>query len=165
MASSFPEKLGNAEDLSSIFEVVKEAVWHALRQGRAGLSLGLADLGGGRDYFIGAFYPVGSNIIVMNKHPLKAIYDTPLFKPYSFHVLLHEYLHALGNLDEGYTRELTRRVTSEVMGEEHLATQMSADIAKFMPKLHYPGAGWYPEGGFRIELVPGFDRSSVNYIA
>ncbi len=165
MAVSFPERLENADGLADIFEIVKEAVWQTMRQGRAGLTLGLADFGGRQDYVIGAFYPVGSNIIVMNKSPLTAIYDTPLFKPYSFHILLHEYLHALGNLDERYTRELTRMVTAEVMGDAHVATQMSADMARFLPRLYYPEVGWQPEGGFNIELVPGFDRSSINYIA
>ena len=38
--------------------------------------LGLANLGGGLDGFVGAFYPVATNIIVVNSLPLANIRQT-----------------------------------------------------------------------------------------
>ncbi|MFQ6061542.1 MAG: hypothetical protein ACE5KV_09700 [Thermoplasmata archaeon] len=63
---------------------------------RAGLMLGIADLGNHPRGFLGAFYPVATNIIVLNRVPLNWIKETnpELYKPYVFHVLLHEYVHA-----------------------------------------------------------------------
>ncbi len=164
---SFPLRLEESVTIADVFEVVKEAVWRSLRRGRAGLNLGLAELGGQDNFLIGAFYPVGSNIIVMNKTPLRKIWETDyaLFKPYSFHILLHEYIHALGYLDEATTRQLTQRITSEMMGESHTATLMANDLSMFLPNLTYAQFGWQPEGELMIELVPGFDRSSTGYIA
>lgn len=164
---SFPNRLEEAVSIADVFEVVKDAVWKSLRQGRAGLNLGLAELGGRENFLIGAFYPVGSNIIVMNKLPLRRIWETDyaLFKPYSFHILLHEYLHAIGHLDEATARWLTQKITSQIMGAEHMATQMANDLSKFLPNLTHAEIGWQPEGELFVEMVPGFDRSSTGYIA
>lgn len=167
MIKSFEERLDQTEGLPDIFEVVKDAVRKTHKVGRAGLTLGLAELGAKENYLIGAFYPFGSNIIIMNKTPLRKILESnpELFKPYSFHVLLHEYLHALGNLDEGYVREKTYRISGEVFGSKHLATQMAKDLNKFIPNLTYPSPDWRPSNQLQIELIQDFDKSSVNYIA
>ena len=72
---------------------------------RAGLMLGLAEMGGDNKSFVGGLYPVTSNIIVMNKSVLKRIMaiQPDMYKSYAFHVLLHEYIHAIGILDEEET--------------------------------------------------------------
>ncbi|MFQ5814959.1 MAG: hypothetical protein ACE5G7_00490 [Candidatus Hydrothermarchaeaceae archaeon] len=167
MPKRFSMRLEEADGIADVFEVVKDAVWKSLRKSRAGLNLGLAELGGQENFFIGAFYPVGSNIIVMNRTPLRRITETDyaLSKPYSFHILLHEYLHALGYLDEDTARGLTHRISEETMGASHAATLMAKDLSRFFPNLAYPGVRWQPDGELMIELVPGFDRSSTNYIA
>ncbi|MFQ5976122.1 MAG: hypothetical protein ACE5J5_07405 [Candidatus Hydrothermarchaeales archaeon] len=166
MVIPIPERLEQTENLADIFEIVKEAVRKKLHTGRAGLNLGLAELGGHKNYLIGAFYPVGSNIIIMNKTPLRKITESnhALFKPYSFHILLHEYLHSLGNLDEHYTRGLTYKITRDIFGPEHLATLISEDMSRFLPYLVYPASDWTPKEGLKVEMVPNFDRSSINYI-
>ena len=94
MKPDFPTLLENAKSLADIFEVVKTAVLDSLGKSRGGLMLGLADLGNHPQGWLGAFYPIGSNVIVMNKIPLKRIKETcpSLYKPYTFHVLLHEYM-------------------------------------------------------------------------
>ncbi len=81
-----------AETLSDIFEVVKTTVEKTTGKSRGGIMLGLANLGNQPNGFFGAFYPVGSNIIVMNNVPLQRIKesDPSLWKPYVFHVQLHE---------------------------------------------------------------------------
>ena len=70
---------------------------------RAGLMLGLAEMGGDNKSFVGGLYPVTSNIIVMNKSVLKKIMaiQPDMYKSYAFHVLLHEYIHADRNTRRG----------------------------------------------------------------
>jgi len=162
----FPKRLDAAKDLADIFELVKEAVIVSLHKSRGGLMLGLADLGNHPQGLIGAFFPVGTNIIVMNKIPLARIKETKpeIYKPYIFHVLLHEYLHTLGWLDESTVRQLVYDVSKEIFGETHIATRIARDTAPFFKNLVYPSMTWQPEN-LKLELVEGFDRGSVNYIA
>ena len=165
---SYAMKLDEAKTLSDIFEIVKEVVRKVMKTGRAGLTLGLAEMGGGEDYWIGAFYPVGSTTIIMNRTPLRRISETNprLFNAYAFHVLLHEYIHSLGYVDEKKTRNLVYWITREIFGENHLVTQMAADISKFFPNLTYPAKGYFPRNleNLEVEMVEDFDRSSINYI-
>ena len=161
----FNSRLENSKSLPDIFEVVKAAVWECQRKSRGGLMLGLANLGNHPQGFFGAFYPVGSNVIVMNKIPLERIKETrlELYKPYAFHVLLHEYLHTLGYLDESGVRKMAHEITREVFGEEHLATKIAANTAPFFGNLVYPDATWQPDE-MKMELVNGFDRGCASYI-
>jgi hypothetical protein len=161
---SFDKRLDSADDLADIFEIVKFAVRKTTGRERSGLMLGLANLGGGPQGFIGAFYPVATNIIVMNSLPLKRIKETDpvLYKPYVFHILLHEYLHTLGIIDESATRQKAYDISLKLFGKEHPVTQFAADLARFVPKLVYPVYGWQPSEDYQLELVEGFDRSSTS---
>jgi len=98
---------------------------------------------GGPEGPIGAFYPIATNIIVMNTLPLKRIKETdPMFyKPYVFHILLQEYLHTLGIIDEAATRKKAYGISTEIFGKEHVVTQLAADLSRFIPKLVYPVCG------------------------
>ncbi len=164
--SNFDTRLENAKTLADIFEVVKASVWESRKASRGGLMLGLANLGNHPQGFFGAFYPVGTNVIVLNKIPLERIKETrpELYKPYIFHVLLHEYLHTLGYLSESGVRLMVLEITREVFGEGHLATRIAADTTQFFKNLVYPHAAWQPDD-MRLELVEGFDRGSASYIA
>jgi len=161
----FGRRLEDARTLADIFEVVKSAVEQSIRRSRAGLMLGLANLGNSPGGWFGAFFPVGTNIIVMNSLPMQRIRETnpSLFKPYVFHVLLHEYLHSLGFLDEQQVRDMALEITRDLFGGEHPATKIARDPMSFFPNLVYPNVNWQPEN-VKIELVDGFDRSSVAYI-
>jgi len=162
----------NTSDLSELnqniietFEEVKKVVAKNEHRSRAGLMLGLQEIGASLDGFIGAYYPVASNIIIVNKTPLRRILETDkaLLKPYIFHVLLHEYIHALGFLDEETTGQKTYEISKQQFGEHHIITQLSTDIRKFFPSLVYPIHGWVPQKNApSIELVKGFDFSSTN---
>ncbi len=166
MVKNFDERLEETESLADIFELVKHGVWKTHQTGRAGLTLGLAELGGSEAGLVGAFYPLGSNIIVMNKTPLRRIMASrpQLYKPYSFLILLHEYLHSLGYVDEGFVRRTAYKISLELFGEEHLVTQIAQDLGRFLPELVDPGPEWQPEGSPDIEMVRDFDRSSTEYI-
>jgi len=158
--------LENARSLADIFEVVKRAVEHDLGYSRGGLMLALADLGNHPRGFIGAFYPVATNIIVMNKIPLARIKETQpdLYNYYAFHVLMHEYLHSVGFIDEVQCRRKTLQISFNLFGEEHLVTQIARGFEKFFPNLVYPDVAWQPSE-LNLELVPGFDRGNASYIA
>lgn len=159
----YDARLQGAKDIPEIFELVKQAVRSTTGKERSGLMLGLSDLGGGPDGFVGAFYPVATNIIVMNTMPLARIRQTDpsLYKPYVFHILLHEYIHTLGIMDEGVTRAKAKEVSERVFGPDHPATVLATDISRFMPNLVHPVYGWKPPGEPTLELVKGFDRSST----
>lgn len=161
---NFQTRLEQARTLADIFEVVKDAVRVSTGKSRGGLMLGLANLGNHPQGFLGAFYPVGSNVIVMNKVPLHRIKETDpqLYKPYIFHILLHEYLHSLGILSESLVRQMVYEITKTIFGDNHLATTFAKDTTRFFPNLVYPYAAWRADD-MRIELVEGFDRSSASY--
>lgn len=161
----YPARLEKAKDLADIFEIVKDAVQARLGVSRGGLMLGLAELGGSPNGWIGGLYPVATNVIVMNKGPLARIMENSpdLYKPYVFHILLHEYIHAVGYMDEALTRKRALEVSEALFGKEHLTTRMAADIMQFFPHITYPVPTPAPQG-MQLELVKGFDRSSASYI-
>jgi len=164
----FNERLDGCDTLADIFELVKESVKRFLNRQRAGLMLGLANLGMRRGYFVGAFHPVGSNIIVMNRAPLETALQTTekrVFNAYCFHLLLHEYLHSLGYVNEDEVRELTREICRLALGSSHPATVMAEQgIAFYFPKVIYFTPEFSLPRDLHIELIKDFDRSSAKYI-
>ncbi len=162
------DELKNREiekSLINSFELVKDAVRKSQGRSRAGLMLGLQELGSTLNGFVGAYYQIASNIIVVNTTPIRRIIETKpdLLKPYGFHVLLHEYIHSLGVLDENATEQMTYNITREYFGEENIATKLSADIKQFFPNLVYPIQGWIPNENFpKIRVVKGFDWSNTD---
>jgi len=167
-AKNFDEKLNSCTNLTDIFELVKQSVKRFLSKHRAGLMLGLVDLGMRRGYFIGAFHPVGSNIIVMNRAPLEIASqstDKATFNAYCFHLLLHEYLHSLGYVYEDDVKQLTQEVCMHALGKAHPATVMAErGIATYFPKVKYFTQKFPLPRSLQVELVKDFDRSSVGYI-
>ena len=164
MDKYFLDKLEESNSISDIFELVKEAAWKTIKRSRAGLDLGLIELGNQPQGFLGAFYVSGSNIIVMNETPLKRIQETNpnLLTPYIFSVLLHEFLHSLGYFDEDKVRKLTYGISYEIFGEENIVTQISKDMKKFFPNFIYPDGA--PQINGPVKLVKDFDKSSTRYI-
>ena len=134
------------KNLIDTFEEVKIVVQKEEHRSRAGLMLGLQEIGATNNGFIGAYYPVASNIIVMNKTPIRRIIETKpkILKSYGFHVLLHEYIHSLGFLNEFITRQKTYEICKNHFGDNHIITQLSTNIKKFFPNLVYPINGWMP---------------------
>lgn len=156
----YARRLEQAKGIPGIFEVVKDAVMETEGWSRSGLMLGLAEMGGSGDSFIGGLHPLGTNIIIMNKVPLRRVAESypELYRPYVFHVLLHEYVHTIGIVDEVDTRQRVLSITRALFGEDHLATKVAEDIRRFLPFITYPTSLSLPEG-VEIELVEGFDHS------
>ena len=162
----YAKQLDQARSLADVFELVKRGVSGVLGRTRAGLMLALADLGNHPQGFLGAFYPVATNVIVMNKVPLLRIQETnpELYKPYAFYVLLHEYLHSVGFVDELVCRDRARALSETLFGPDHLVARISQDFSQFFPNLVFPDAAWQPQE-LRLEFVPNFDRGSASYFA
>jgi len=165
---TFGVKLDECNSLAEVFELVKESVKRFLGQHRAGLMLGLANLGMRRGYFVGAFHPIGSNIIVMNKAPFDVAFRTTekkVFNAYCYHLLLHEYLHALGYVHEEEVRDLVHRVCSLALGRSSPATVMAErGLAFYFPKVTYFSQNIPIPRDIQIELIKDFDKSNVGYI-
>jgi hypothetical protein len=161
----FSNRLERARGLPEIFEVVKEAVRSSIGMSRAGLMLGLADMGGSPLHMVGGLYPSATNIIVMNKAPMAFLAkDQERYRAYCFHILLHEYLHSLGFMDEAEVRRRTYQISRSALGEEHMATMMATDLSRFLPNVSY-GVPKDTDGELDIELVSDFDRSNCSYFA
>jgi len=169
-AENFDEKLNSCTSLADVFELVKQSVKRFLSRHRAGLMLGLADLGMRRGYFVGAFYPADSNIIVMNRTSLQIASkstDKRTFNAYCFHLLLHEYLHSLGYIYEDDVKTLTQEVCLQALGKAHPATIMAErGIATYFPKVRYFNTDDFEEvmdsSGLSVELV---NVKTPNYIS
>lgn len=163
-SSDYTTALDHCKNLGDVFTLVKNIVKRSLGQERGGLMLYMADL----PLHIGAFHGVGSNAIVMNRKLLnlvaKSARSIRQVNSYVFSILLHEYLHSLGYLDEGTTRRLVYEVTKRTLGEEHEATTMATSSPlRVLPapkaQRDYFGS---PEGS---EIITDFDRSNQTYIS
>jgi len=152
-------KLEECRTISDIFELVKSLVWKSLRKEQAGLMVGIADLGTHPEGFIGAYYSLNANSIVINKKPLAKIEDD-YYKPYLFHLILHEYIHSLGFFDEEQARRLTYKVSKNYFGRSHIVTQFAVNMNKFFPILHNS-----PIEDPNIDFLPNIDRRNTGYIA
>ena len=61
---------------------------------------------------------MGFDFIVVNRIPIERIKEARpgLFKPIAFHVLMHEYIHSSGYLDERLVRQMVYEFSKVVMG-------------------------------------------------
>lgn len=162
----YEKGIKNAKTIADIFEIVKEVVREYLGLEQAGLMVGVSDLGSFAQGFIGAFYSLEANTIIINKKPLARIMQTnpSLYNYYLFHIMLHEYVHSIGSFDEAQTRQLVYEMSQHYFGEKHVATELATDIAKFMPNLTYPTAGFQPPADINVDFIMGIDRKNTNYI-
>lgn len=158
--------------MPEIFKKVKKDVIqvYGWRKGRrAGLSLGLVEMGMFRGGFIGGMhFPPGTDI-VMNKTPLQILLKeqpNEIILAYTYHILLHEYIHALGTWDEETCKKMTLEVTKEIFkNPKHPAMILATNgIGSYFPNLHliYAPPG-LERGGLKIEYINGFDEDSYSY--
>lgn len=165
-----------AQSYAELFRIVKRLVERKLQRSRAGIMLGLSSLGVSPGGFLGGYFVVGSNAIILNRDVLNYVRTTePRYhNAYAFHVLLHEYLHTLGWFREDEVRPLAHDVTLDALGPDHPATLIAAAMdtrehgnhaaPEFFRKLVYPKFGWAPAGRPDVEIVKGFDLDATPYI-
>ena len=165
LANAFKEnqtRLDNANGYSEVWELVKDNVKAVLERQRHGMMLFLDDM----PLRLGAYHPVGTNNIVLNRALLQIVEATTaskkLLNAFVYTLLLHEYLHALGYLEEAEVRPLVYRVSKACFGEEHIATKLAElgpwSILKELPlnSLQAPKR--------MIEIVKDFETTNHKYI-
>ena len=118
-------RLDNADGYSEVWEIVKDNVKTVLDKQRRGMMLFLDDM----PLRLGAYHPLGTNNIVLNRALVQIVEATTtskkLLNAFVYTLLLHEYLHALGYLKEADVRPLVYRVSKACFGEEHIATRLA----------------------------------------
>ena len=159
-------KLENCENFGDVFEIVKKSVKEYLGKERAGLMLVLADL----PLNLGAFHGVGTNSIVMNRTLLdrivKAGHSRTQVNSFVYSILLHEYLHSLGLIEESEVRRLVREISIRWFGDNHPASRIAT--AGPWAMLNWPNekrSSIELSQPRDMELVKDFDRSHSNYIS
>ncbi|MFW9818781.1 MAG: hypothetical protein ACFFE5_04160 [Candidatus Thorarchaeota archaeon] len=157
------------KQMPKIFKQVKNDVRKVYGRHRAGLSLGLVEMGMYRGGFIGGMHFSPGTDIVMNKTPLKIILreqPSEVVWAYTYHILLHEYIHSLGILNEKQCRIITLKISEKVFKEiDHPAIILAKNgIGTFFPDLNliYAPPDLNPDG-IPIEYIYNFDHESYDY--
>jgi hypothetical protein len=118
----FGFNLDKAKNYAEVWKIVKETVAYALEKRRDGMMLFLDDL----PLQLGAYYPVGTNNIVLNRSLVEIaeanISNKSKVNALTYNLLLHEYLHALGEMSETEVRREVVEVAKKSFGETHMAT-------------------------------------------
>jgi hypothetical protein len=159
LAGVVAHRLDRPADYDAVFRVVRAAVHSVLGIERPGLGLGLSDL----PPQLGAYWQVTGNLIVLNEslvETMRANAESPLeLNSFVFVILAHEYLHALGYLDEGAVRRVTARVARTAFGAEHPVTRMAeGDLWRMYPFLSYAPAG----RGQHFKVISRFDLDTTD---
>ncbi|MFW6117590.1 MAG: hypothetical protein ACOC6G_03300 [Thermoproteota archaeon] len=125
MFKLFQDRLEEAEDYSEVWKVVKDSVEYALGKSRQGMMLFLDDL----PLRLGAYHPWGTNNIVLNRTLVELVEDNLKSKravnSLIYNLLLHEYLHALGDPSERKVRQMVFEVCQKCFGESYIATSLA----------------------------------------
>jgi hypothetical protein len=78
---------------------------------------------------LGAYHPVGTNNIVLNRTLVEIVEEAIKMKnvvnALIYNLLLHEYLHALGQYSERKVRRLVFQIARECFGDDHIITMIA----------------------------------------
>ncbi len=161
---NYEKRLEEARKIADIFEITKDIVREFLGVEQAGLMIGMSDLGMSRHGFVGAFYSLNANMIILNRRALQKVMQASpsLHKHYTFYLLLHEYIHSIGAYDEEQARQLAIEIAQHFFGLNHPVSQLAANITEFLQGLALTGDYGEVEAG--IEFVHGIDRKNTDYI-
>jgi hypothetical protein len=121
----FRVRLENAKNYGEIWEIVKDTVAFSLHKRRGAMMLFLDDL----PIQLGAYHPIETNNIVLNRTLVQiveaAISSKRVVNALIYNLLLHEYLHALGEYSEVEVRRMVYAIVGKCFGEEHVATTIA----------------------------------------
>lgn len=122
---NFRKRLETADSYADVWKTVKDTVQSSLGKRRGSMMLFLDDL----PLQLGAYHPVGTNNIVLNR-ALVEIVKTSVSKKrvvnaLVYNLLLHEYLHALGENSEAKVRHSVVEIAQACFGDEHMATEIA----------------------------------------
>jgi len=121
----FRGRLEKAASYGEVWEVVKDAVAFSLHKRRGGMMLFLDDL----PIQLGAYHPIGTNNIVLNRTLIQIVEATIKSKrvvnALVCNLLLHEYLHALGEYSEVEVRRMVYEICRRCFGEDYAVTALA----------------------------------------
>ena len=121
----FGERLDKAKNYAEVWPIVKDTVEFALSKRRESMMLFLDDL----PLQLGAYYPVGTNNIVLNRTLVEVVESSvssqKTVNALVYNLLLHEYLHALGEMSEAGVRRMVVEVATKCFGEQYIATEVA----------------------------------------
>jgi len=118
-------RLDKAASYGEVWEIVKDTVTSSLHRKRSGMMLFLDDL----PIQLGAYHSIGTNNIVLNR-VLVEIVEAKLeskrvVNALIYNLLLHEYLHALGEYSEIDVRRMVYEIARRSFGESHVTTSLA----------------------------------------
>src|SRR4030042_4720691 len=126
-AEKFRARLDNAKSYGEIWEIVKDSVTFSLHKRRGSMMLFLDDL----PIQLGAYHSIGTNNIVLNRALVEIVEATleskRVVNALIYNLLLHEYLHALGEYSEIDVRRLVYELAKRSFGENHVATSLAKE--------------------------------------
>jgi hypothetical protein len=115
-------ELDHAKTYAEVWDVVKNTAEMTLGKHRVGMMLFLDDL----PLQLGAYHPVGTNNIVLNRSLVEVVEASEKSKPVVnalvYNLVLHECLHALGDLSEEGVKRTVVIVAQKCFGNDHEAT-------------------------------------------
>ena len=153
----YRERLENARDFAEVWQLVKDTVDYVFHRRRGSMMLFLDDL----PIQLGAYHSLGTNNIVLNRVLVQiveaAVENKKVVNALVYNLLLHEYMHALGEISEAEVRESVIEVCKECFGPDYVAT----DIAVKSPWTLLKGI---PLGSVSVprrvmEIVRNFEKS------
>ena len=116
------KSLETAESYAEVWRIVKSTVELSLGKRRDNMMLFLDDL----PLQVGAYHAIATNNIVLNRTLVEiveaSISSKRVVNALVYNLLLHEYLHALGEYSESKVRRLVVAVAQECFGKEHTVT-------------------------------------------
>ena len=121
----YRKRLENAASYAEVWDIVKDTVEFALHKRRGGMMLFLDDL----PIQLGAYHPIGTNNIVLNRVLVQivetAVESKRVVNALVYNLLVHEYLHALGEYSEIVARNLVVEVSEKCFGKDYIVTQVA----------------------------------------
>ncbi len=158
----YRSRIDKSEGFGEVWEIVKDTVKDYLGKRRIGIMLFLDDL----PLQLGAYHPLGTNNIVLNRALVQiveaATKSKKLVNAFVYSLLVHEYLHALGYVQEYKVRSLVYSISKKCFGQDHVVTKLAEKspwvLLKGVPlnNLEAPKRV--------IEIVKDFEKSNQQYI-
>lgn len=123
--ANFRKRLETADSYADVWKTVKDTVQSSLGKRRGSMMLFLDDL----PLQLGAYHPVGTNNIVLNSALVEivkaSVSKKRVVNALVYNLLLHEYLHALGENSEAEVRRSVVEIAQGCFGDEHMATEIA----------------------------------------
>lgn len=125
VVKDYRSRLDNAKSYGEVWNVVRDSAEFSLHKRRSSMMLFLDDL----PLQLGAYHSIGTNNIVLNRRLVQvveaALESKREVNALVYNLLLHEYLHALGEYSEVAVRRLVYEVAKKSFGEDYIATVLA----------------------------------------